>query len=126
MTDVVRPEWLVPGAEVVVFTAGSPIPRNAKRTTIHRVAAQSFTVDGSDVRFKLTTQEYHQRSGAWGFGWTRRVVPANSIEGRRELAVESEYRLECAARDACETWTRERTRENRLAAIAALQAIDEE
>jgi hypothetical protein len=54
------------------------------------------------------------------------VVPVDSPIGQRKLAEASRVRLEYAARNACEVWIRDRTTENRLTAIAALQAIDTE
>lgn len=134
MTDVhSRPDWLVPGAEVVVFTIGGKgvglgVP-DAKATTITTIAAQSFCIVGSTDRFKIRTQEHYQRGdGGWSghFGGTRRVVPLDSDEGRRELDKFRRMRLERSAHVTCETWIRKRNVENRLAAIAALQAVDDE
>lgn len=116
-----RPEWLVPGAEVVVVHGH--YGENVNTTTINTIAKRSFTVSGSDRRFSIDRQEHRPRD-VWSSTW--HVYPVESDEGQEFLAAKHQRRIEREARNACDRWMRNRTRENRLAAIAALQAIDEE
>lgn len=119
-----RPEWLVPGAKVVLYsTGGASTPRNVVITTITKVATKSFTVENStEPRFRIDTLSCRQ-GGTWG--WTRHVVPADSDEGRAEIAAEQRRRKVLKAEWLCEAWIRLPDEEGRLAAIAALQALGE-
>lgn len=118
-----KPDWLVAGAKVVVFNDALPsYSRNVRVSTIAKVATKSFTVDGERVRFSIAKQQHH--SGNAFLSQTRCVVPFDSDTARAELATARHRQLVFTARDAVQKWERKRTRENRLAAIAALQAIE--
>lgn len=116
-------DWIVPGAKVVLYydTYGDK-PRHVKATTIAKVAKKSFTVEEpNEPRFSIETQKAHG-GGTW-HSWTRCCVPYDSEEAQREFVYVRDMRYMGVARTACETWLRSRTRENRLAAITALQRI---
>lgn len=118
-----KPTWLVPGAKVVVFNDTLPgYSRSVRVSTVNKVATKSFTVDGEQVRFSIGQQK-HRTGSSWTSS-ARCVVPFDSDAARTELANARARDLTYAARDAVEKWERNRTRENRLAAIAALQAIE--
>lgn len=117
-------DWITPGAKVVVYTEGG-ISRdeNPTVTTIAKVAKKSFTVSKDvEPRFSVDRQESALQGGTWG--WRRKVVPFDSDEARQMLKREQDRRRIYRARAAVEKWERMRSRENRLAAIAALQAIE--
>jgi hypothetical protein len=119
--DVQIPNWLVPGAEVMVYDDKHHAPY-AVRTTVKKVATKSFSVtDDRQPRFPIKTLAAWM-GGAWG--WHRRVAPIDSDEARAALLRVDHARLMSAATLAVDTWERARTRENRLAAIAALQAVE--
>ena len=115
-------DWIKPGTEVVLYnTGGSGTSRNVRRTTIKKVAAKSFTVSAEDVRFPVDRLSVSQ-GGSWG--WTRHVTPADSENARELLAEAARQAADRRARSAVDDWVRSRTKANRLAAIAALQAIE--
>lgn len=118
------PEWLVPGAAVLAYSTGGQSQRtNSAKTTVKKVAAKSFTVEREkEPRFDLGTQSARE-GGTWG--WTRRVVPADSDTAREVLAAERGRRLVYAADAAFDAWQRDRSPANRAAAIAALQAVED-
>lgn len=118
-------DWIVAGAKVLVFTDAMPgYPRSVTRSTIEKVAKRSFTVEGEHVRFSIDRQEHRPRNS-----WTasaRCVVPLDSDKARAEIAAANSRNRVLAARNAVEKWERNRTRESRLTAIEALQAIDDD
>ncbi len=124
MTGV--PEWLAPGAKVLVYTANTTVAstRHLKITTVKKLAGKSFTVDDEyEPRFKLADQSGRIQHG--GFSSTiRMVVPFESDEARLQLEGLRLYRLQARARNAVETWMRSRNRWNRMAAIEALEAVE--
>lgn len=116
----VAPDWLVPGAKVVVHSSYGGTQR-ASRAEVAKVAVHSFTVTGSPIRFRIDDQKHYDDT-------TRRltqVVPEDSPEGQKLLAASRRRMKTKRARDACQEWAREGTRETRLAAIAALQAVED-
>lgn len=120
-----RPEWLVPGAEVVVRTSSSYGGRtDVRETTIKTVATHSFTINGSTDRYRVATQDHH---GSGNYGSFSQVFPLDSSEARRWLATDRRAKLLAAARDACSLCARGGVteRKHRQAAIAALQAIED-
>lgn len=123
-----RPAWLVPGAEVVVKTTGGYGMRTeVTRTTIKNVSTQFFTLndrDGMVNRFRVGTQDHHETgSGAW---WSK-VLPLDSSEARKWLDADRRAKLIAAAMEACEVCARGgiTVRDYRIAAIKALQAIED-
>lgn len=118
-------DWITPGAEVLVYTDAMPgYSRNVRFSTIAKVAKKSFTVEGENVRFSMDQQEHRPRS-SWTAS-TRRVVPRDSDKAHAEVSAARARGLTLKARAAVEKWERRRTRENRLAAIAALQAVEQD
>lgn len=118
-------DWIVPGAKVLVFSDTPPgYSRGIRTATIEKVAKKSFTVEGEHVRFSIDRQEYRPTNS-----WTasaRCVVPLDSDEAKSEMAAAESRSRVIAARSAVKEWERNRTRENRVAAIKALQAIDDD
>jgi hypothetical protein len=106
------PEWLVPGAPVVVYNrGGTSTPGNPTKTKVNKVATKSFTVEGSTERFQI------RRS--------RVVAPLDSDEARHELSEARKRKLARLAQHACEQWMRSPGEGNRIAAIEALQAVED-
>lgn len=118
----VVPDWLAPSAKVVVHASSGYGGDYVRRTTIAKVATHSFTVAGSTMRFRISTLDHHEPG--WSGRWTR-VHPEDSDLGRRLLAEERVRRLVVTARVACEEWIRTQDGKTRLAAIAALQAVED-
>lgn len=116
------PDWISPGTPVVLYnTGGASRNRNVVETTIKKVAGKSFTVDAEDTRFPIDRLHVSQ-GGTWG--WTREVVPADSVTARHVLAEHRHLLAKNRARRAVDDWSRSPSRETRLAAITALQALD--
>ncbi len=120
-----RPAWLISGEDVLCYNVGGTTTNtNSRATRIARVASQSFTVAAEqEPRFRIGNRYCEVRQGGT-WGWTRRVVPLDSVEAGEVLTAEDAQRRENRARAAVDDWVRKRNREARLAAIAALQAID--
>jgi hypothetical protein len=120
----VAPEWLVPGVEVLVVRGHWD--ERVTKTTVAKVHKRYFTVDYrmfADCRFSLDRQE-HRGPGMWGV--TRKVIPLDGDEARSLIDADRRRRLEDQARKACEQWIVSRKRDDRLAAVAALQAVEDE
>jgi hypothetical protein len=115
--------WIKPGASVVTYVRphGSPrwISRSVKVQKILRVNQQSFTVEDG-TRFRLDNQ-IHRGNNAWSESSV--CVSYGSAQARRVLKEAALRKAEAAADKAYDTWTRNRTEETLLAAIAALQDI---
>ncbi|MGH7743281.1 MAG: hypothetical protein ACREQ5_00465 [Candidatus Dormibacteria bacterium] len=124
--EVDHPDWVKPGAEVVLYTSGNPgAPRNVVKTTIAKVTATTFTVAAEDEpRFRFQSRRFTgpgldvKQGGTWG--WRRIVVPLDSEAARHEMARATRVHRESEARTAVAAWQWNRTRDNRLAAIKAL------
>lgn len=116
------PEWLKPGSEVVVITSHpGAAKQTARLTTVRTVAAKSFTVTGFDCRFNLARLA-GRTGGDWGS--SHEVVPPASEQAHRALIAQRNRNLVNRARIAVEKWLRDGTRDRRLAAIAALEAVE--
>lgn len=124
-TKIAAPDWLVPGAEVVVYSFGGvTTSSNVKTTTIAKVNKTTFRVaDPGEPAFRLSTCSVRQ-GGSWS-SWIRQVVPADSETARAELAAERRRTQLMDARHAVDAWSQQLNRETRLAAIAALQAVED-
>lgn len=118
-----RPDWLVDGAPVVVTSSGSGGPDRVESTTVKKVSDHSFTVVGSNLRFRVATQDHHS-AGAWS-RWTR-VLHPDSDQAKKLLAADRRNELVSYARVAFERWsaTGGRSREHLTSAIEALQAVE--
>lgn len=117
-------DWIVPGAAVVLYSSGGPSRNyNPTHSRIKKVATKSFSVeDDREPRFDLRSQTARQ-GGSWG--WTRHCVPADSPEAAKVLAAVDRGRKANRARGAVDEWIRVRSRDARLAAIAALEAVQD-
>lgn len=123
-TETETPAWVVPGTPVLVIAGRDGMHLTV--TSIAKVHKRYFTVDHyiyTDKRFSLDRQEARA-----GDIWTTNpvVVPVGSPRGREVLAEKRRRVLVRHAETACTKWQRDPTRDNRLAAIAALQAVEDE
>ena len=116
--------WIKPGTPVVIYRKNRrPSEAVLHKTSIKRVAGKSFTVEWQDIRFNTERLESPRFGGS--FGWSYGVTPAGSELARDLLAADQVLRVAAHARSAVDRWKKTRTREDRLAAIDALQAIEE-
>ncbi len=123
MSTTTDTSWIVPGAEVVVFSNDHRYPR-ARRDRIEKIAKKSFTVEDGQPGERYQLKDACRRTGG-AFGYTEEVVPADSEAGQTALTDPIRRNKVGRARNAVTAWERDRTRENRLAAIAALQAVED-
>jgi hypothetical protein len=97
-----------------------------KQTTVATVSAHFFTLIGhGSTRFRVGTQDHHE-AGSWGR--FSQVYPLDSDKARSALAAQRRATQIMKARDACDAWSRRssgRSKELRLAAIEALQAVQD-
>lgn len=123
--DAVKPEWLVPGAEVVLYsTGGAGTPLHVKQSAVFKVAGQSFTVmDAREPRFQI--QGMAARCGSGWSAYTRHVVSLDSDEADEKLAAAREQRLIFNVDSAYETWRRERSDEHLAALRDAVSKLDD-
>lgn len=122
MAETEKPDWVKPGVKVLVYSSAGKRSANLVRTTIARVAAKSFTVAAErEPRFKLPCCSA-QQGDTWSL-WTRYVVPWDSDTARKELRKYAEREQLHTAQDALNAWLKNHTYENKIAAIAALQAV---
>ena len=116
--------WIKPGTSVVIYRKNRQLSdAYPHKTTVKRVANKSFTVDWQDIRFNTEKLESPRFGGS--FGWSYSVTPVDSELARDLLAADQVLRVAAHARTAVDRWTKTRSREDRLAAIEALQAIEE-
>ena len=123
-SEVVAPDWLIPGAEVVLYSVGninqSP---HVVKTRVKKVATQSFTVEREqEPRFRIKTM-----SAECGYSWssyTRKVLRSNSTEGQAKLREARGRRLESTADMAYAAWQNSRSAEHLSALIGALRDVE--
>lgn len=119
------PEWLVPGASVVVYKIGGR-PGNgeyARRDTVKTVGKVWFTLtdERDNTRYRVRDQEIRTGSG-WEVA-SLRVVPLDSDEARTALARRAQHRRNLRGVLAVEAWQKDPSAEHLTAAIDALIAI---
>ncbi len=117
------PSWVTPGAPVLVIR-GYRAP-TITETTINKVHKRYFTVDlrwANDLRFPLDTQT-HRTAGTWSC--ETRVILLDSDEARTMLETQRRRDLVNTALEACDQWRRNRSQDNRVAAIVALQSVED-
>lgn len=122
MTETQRPNWLKPGAEVVIWSDDyGRVVRGVTTTTVTKVWPKTFAVEDHADKFEITGM----RSKPKGT-WARPTfcAPVDSDEARAVMAKLRHQNLMWDARRTVDAWNKQRTRENRLAAIAALQAVE--
>ena len=122
-TETETPAWIEPGAPVLVISGRDG--QNVARTEIAKVHKRYFTVTHRayvDSRFSLERQEARSADI-----WTMNplVVPVDSPRGREVLEEVRRRRLVRNAEQACTDWLRKQSRDSRLNAIAALQAVED-
>jgi hypothetical protein len=122
MTDT---DWIKPGADIVVYSRGYSGDRVPRTMTVKTRAAQSFTVEGIPSRFKLDTLKTKQTS-SWSSTHSWVATHPDSAKARELFDAERKAHLVYLARTATEKWERDTTRANRLAAIVALQKVEDE
>ena len=116
--------WIKPGAPVIVYVKNRrPSEGRPRETSITRVANKSFTVEWQGIRFNIERLESPRFGGSFG-GWSYSVTPVGSELARDLLAADQVLRVAAHARSAVDRWKKTRSREDRLAAIDALQAIE--
>lgn len=105
---VERPEWLVPGAEVVTWYPYSQSGAGVKAGKVKSVAAQSFVLeDEREPRYKIKDM-----AASTGSGWdrtTKYVAQADSPEGVYWLADRDVNDCRQRADVATLAWQKERT-----------------
>jgi hypothetical protein len=124
MTEV-DSSWVNPGAHVAVYVNPLFGERTVSFATVDRVAEKSFTLVGDSRRFQLSTLE-HRPAGRDYISRTARVIERTDPlvdEVRRERALSRQRK---AAAQACEEYIQWRTTATRRAAIARLQAVEED
>jgi hypothetical protein len=112
--------WIKPGVEVVVICCGSRQSPNPRRTTVLKVATQSFTVDGMPDRFKLTNLR-GKSVGDWT--WYHQVVKPDSVMARRAFDDERLTRKRNAAITAVARWNTGDGRDDLAKVDAAIDAL---
>lgn len=117
-------DWVVAGAEVLVYSFGGQSGRtNSTCTRIKKVDTKSFSVEATnEPRFSVA---YQETSEGGTLGCTRRVVPIDSDEAREVLKEEHRIRVLNRARNAVNKWSSAPRDFNRLAAIKALQEVED-
>lgn len=119
MTEV-DTSWIKPGAEVVVYaTGGNP---NPKRTTVDRVAAQSFTLVGITERIKLETLQSKRIGGDW-HRWNYVVVRPDSPKAKELFRQRRIENLGTNAWSAVDAWNKGGSREDLAKIDAAIEAL---
>ena len=123
-SEVVAPDWLIPGAEVVLYSVSNFIQSPyVVRTRIKRVAAQSFTVErDQEPRFRIKTMSAECGS-SWS-GYTRKVLRSNSTEGQAKLREARGRRLESTADIAYAAWQKSRSADHLSVLIGTLRDVE--
>lgn len=122
-TNTEVPGWIAPGTPVLVVAGRDG--DDVTNTVIARVLKRYFLVAAphyATAQFSLDRQ-VHRTKGSWTTDPV--VIPLDSDRARKLLEVQRRQRLIRRARDLCVEWQRKQTRETRLAAIAALQAVED-
>ena len=127
MENIECPDWLVDGASVLVYSHAGHASGHAycevHETTVKRVSTTSFTIH--DAPGARVSEPRIRIRGLQSVDFRRKVVPLESDEAREILARDAHDNAILRAHGAVRVWQKEGTRETRLAAINALQAIDQ-
>ena len=122
-------DWPSQGARVLVWSERppSPKPRDPYEATVDHVAGRTFTVAGLDATFNRSTGRSHPvRHGPGAFATETFVaVDADSDRACNVLGAATRRDRDAEASRAVHAWLASRSRDNRRAAIAALQALDD-
>jgi hypothetical protein len=105
------PEWLVVGAEVLVYTDGSHgTPMHPSRGVVTRIHPKSFRIDCEDELYDLDNQQRRDTASSWRVS-TRRAVPRDSAEARKALWRNTRENLISQVDAAHREWGRTRAAE---------------
>jgi hypothetical protein len=127
MTTAQVPTWIHPGHRVIVINSDRPgISRSARVTTIAKVNAKTFRVEGEPHLFPLDRvqdgyAESQRIGGTWGH--VRQAYPLDSPAGQAEYAGMRERNATRAVDNAYAAWRKDRSETNRRAVVAALEAL---
>lgn len=121
------PEWIKPGAEIVIYVnRHGDVAPDFCVTKVRTVAKQSFTVQQVDDRFRLSTLSTKDFGSSWN-SWCFRAVPVGSEKHYELRKAASHRRAELNARTAVDRWKGDRRDTVALdVAIAALTALRDE
>lgn len=118
-----KPDWIETGTKVLCYTVGRV--DSLRVTEIAKVASKSFVLTATEEgRFRIAKNPSRHEGGTWG--WSRCVIPLDSDEARKKIRMSKMKSLRTAANYACRAYIQDATTDNRLAAIAALQAVEED
>jgi hypothetical protein len=123
-------DWPAVGSRVLVWSERPPssTPRDPHESTVDHVAGRTFTVVGLDTTFNRSTgRSKPVRRGAGAFASDTYVAVAADSERARAVVGATERRdRDVEANRAVHAWLADRSRENRLALIEAMRALDED
>jgi hypothetical protein len=116
-------EQIEPGTKVIVvqIILGRQEPQISV-DTVESVATKSFTLTNSFHRYSLDL--FHSPALS-SIGIYERVVLLASEEGQKLVREENRRRQIRKAQNKCQRWIQSGTEEDRLAAIAGLQSLEE-
>lgn len=124
--DIKAPEWVFPGAQVVVVSEGRR-GSSVEVETVKNVGKQWVTLEGSSTRFPLGTLKRDRAS--WD-GFSARLVELYSEEGQRWLWRKRRTNVRLGVRAAVKAWEEKpysaQTRADLRAALDKLDAVIEE
>lgn len=102
------PDWIYPGAEVIAYRdMPGKTDTSYKRTTVARMAGQSFTLADVDERIKLDGLVSKRLGGSWN-SYQYRVTPVGSDEHLTMQAARRKAKAESDAHRAVDEWLRKR------------------
>ncbi len=124
MTEIEHPDWIAEGTEVLTFNTGNSLLTSLRKSVITKVTKTQFAIHGDEKRFKIANEPGRHDGGTWG--WTKRVIPLSSDEAHGYLEQRRAQHFRNKAQAACDAYSVRQSKENRLAAITALQAVTED
>lgn len=121
MSTLAAPEWLKPGAQVVLWTNGVNPAASVTVTRVAKVAPKSFTVEAEgEPRFPIETMRKRVEVGGYAGTAMRHVMSTADPVGRYWLAVLRQSRASYVANAALTTWQAKPTVEDARKARLAL------
>lgn len=114
MSNVERPEWIQPGAEVVRWSTDS---NRAEIVKIKSVGKVWITLEGNDPRIEIKTLKSTRQGSTWN-SWTICIAERNSPEAIKRL--NRSYVSECVerAQRAQKAWDGDQLNQRKIAAVA--------
>lgn len=121
MSALAAPEWLKPGAQVVLWTNGVNPAGSVTVTRVAKVAPKSFTVEAEgEPRFPIETMRKRIEVGGYPGTAMRHVMSTADPVGRYWLAVLRQSRASHTANAALTAWQAKPTVEDAHSARLAL------